>query len=130
MKQDARADRFQAALVEALLPLEEVPTEHREDVITQVTDFVRGQLDALPRRLRRLLALAFWVFRVVTRVRFLRAFTGLPVRTRRRWVERWAYGPLGPGRQLFRVVRSTSLVAYYELPELRAKVTSGSTRPS
>ena len=68
---------------------------------------------------------AFWGFRAATRIRFLSGYADLPLPTRRRWAEQWAYGPLGLGRQLFRAVRATSLVAYYEQSEVRARVTSG-----
>ena len=122
MSRDSSLGRFEEALVETLLPLEDVAPEDRPAVVAQVASFVRSQLEALPGALRVLMSTGFWGFRLATRLRFLVGYTALPLPTRRRWVEQWAYGSLGLGRQLFRAVRSTSLVAYYEHPEVRSKL--------
>ena len=120
MSGDSAATRFEEALVEPLLPLPEGASVAQR---AQVASFVRGQLEALPRGLRLLMRAGLWGFRFVTRLRFLAGYTALPLSTRRRWVERWAYGSVGPARKLFRAVRSTTLVAYYELPEVRSSIT-------
>ena len=115
--------RFEEALVEPLLPLpERTSTEQRAEV-TQVASFVRGQLEALPRNLCLLMRTGLWGFRLVTRLRFLTDYGALPLPTRRRWVQQWAYGSVGPARKLFRAIRSNTLVAYYELPEVRSSIT-------
>ena len=73
-------------------------------------------------RFRLLLTGGLAVFRVATRLRFVRSYCSLPLGKRRRWTEQWAYGSTSLARQLFRAIRATALVAYYELPEVRAKV--------
>ena len=116
--------RFVRALAEASVPIDEDGLEgaEREGVLDEVAGFLQGQLDALPPRLRTLFALGALGFRGVTRLVRLRSFAALPCSERRRWFEHWAYGPLTPARQLFRGVRSTALLAYYERPEVRRKV--------
>ena len=74
----------------------------------------------LPIRLRALFYTGLAGFRFVTRLRYARGFCELPAATRRAWFERWAYGPLPLARQLFRPVRATALLAYYERAEVRA----------
>ncbi len=122
MSRDSARAQFEKALVETLLPIQSVKSEDQRAVVAQVASFVRGQLEALPAGLRLLLRSGLWGFRLVTRLRYLASFTVLPLPTRRRWVEQWAYGSVGLGRQLFRAIRSNTLVAYYELPEVRSRV--------
>lgn len=76
--------------------------------------FVRDQIDALPPRLRALMHIALTGFRVAVRLRYLRAYCDLPLATRRRVANWWAYGPSPLTRQMFRGLRSTALLAYYE----------------
>jgi hypothetical protein len=118
----ARPSRFMRCLAEALLPLDDagLTGAKREAAIDQVADFVQGQIDALPLRLVTLFRAGMLGFRAATRVAFLRDFCSLPLGPRRRWVERWAYGPLALARQLFKGPRTTALLAWYELPAVRA----------
>jgi uncharacterized protein (TIRG00374 family) len=80
-----------------------------------VSLFVQEQIDALPGTLRLLLALGLGAFRVAVRVACLRSFCALPLARRRRIVSAFAYGRYALARQLFRVLRSTALLGYYEL---------------
>jgi uncharacterized protein (TIRG00374 family) len=114
--------RFHLALTEAAIPLESAfpPGEERDRVRHEVATFVAGQLEQLPVRLRVAFALGLLGFRAITRLRYGRGFCDLPVAPRRAWFEAWAYGRWSLGRQLFRAVRSTALLAWYELPAARA----------
>ena len=76
--------------------------------------FVREQLAALPLRLRALARLGLLTFRIAVRLRYLRGFCGLPLARRRAVVDWWAFGPIATTRKLFRPIRSTALLAYYE----------------
>jgi len=60
-------------------------------------------------------------FRIAVRLRFLRAYCDLPLATRRRIAAWWAYGPSPLTRQMFRGLRSTALLAYYEHPLMDAR---------
>jgi hypothetical protein len=101
------------ALIEALLPLEDVATSERDRLVDGATSFASGQIGALPVRLRLLFALGVRFFRIVTFLAHLRPFTTLTASRRRAWVERWAYGSWSLGRQLFRPIRSVAIVSFY-----------------
>jgi uncharacterized protein (TIRG00374 family) len=121
----ARVDPFVRALVEALVPIDECPEPARAKVIDDAAAFVRGELDALAGRLAVLFGIGMLGFRIVTVLRFARGFTRLPLATRRAWAERWAYGGLSLARQLFKAVRSTAVVAFYEHPAVDGRTRSG-----
>lgn len=125
--QPVNTRRLDRALVEALLPLEQdgVAESRRSYVVGTVAKSVRGQLDALPLRFGLLLTGGLLVFRLATRLRFVRSYCALPLGKRRQWTERWTYGSTSLARQLFRAIRATALVAYYELPEERAEAAAG-----
>ena len=61
-------------------------------------------------------------FRTITVLVKLSRFEALELEARRAWVERWAYGSFSLARQLFRGVRSTALLAYYDHPVVRAQM--------
>ncbi|MEB2314284.1 MAG: lysylphosphatidylglycerol synthase domain-containing protein [Sorangiineae bacterium] len=109
---------FLRALVEALVPAE--AGEH--EAVDGAARFVAGALAALPARLSALHELGMLGFRALTALRFARGFASLPLERRRAWVERWAYGRLTLARQLFRATRSTSLLAFHEQPQIRARL--------
>ena len=118
---DEGPSRFMRALTEAAVPIDEdaLPAVTREAVLDEVAGFVHGQLAALPLRLRLLFGIGMSGFRVITRAVHLRDFCSIEPRARRAWFERWAYGPAPLARQLFRGVRLTALLAYYEQPAVR-----------
>jgi uncharacterized protein (TIRG00374 family) len=106
-----QAPSFVRALVEALVATEQPP----EPAAVQVAaGFVDGQLQALPRRLGLLLAIGMTGFRLITRLRYLRGYCDLPLETRRRWTAAWADSPYALFRKLFKPLRATALLAYYE----------------
>lgn len=116
---DVRRDtpgRFLVALTEALLPGQQGNTsdEPPSDVTQRVAAFVQGQVSALPTLLRTLLFLGLLGFRILVWARYLQGFCVLPLPKRRRIVNAWAYGPYALARNLFRVLRSTALLSYYE----------------
>jgi hypothetical protein len=92
----------------------------RRRVTTDVARFVEKELADLPGRLSTLFAIGMLGFRSLTFVAKLRRLEKLDADVRRSWIESWAYGSFALGRQLFRGVRSTALLAYYEHPDVRA----------
>lgn len=118
IRQDARrASRFMAALVETLVPAQGALTEaDRRWTVAFAADFVAGQIGELPQRAQVMFGAGMLFFRFATRLVYWRSYCDLPLRTRQRWLERWAHGPLALTRLLFRGVRSTALLAYYEIP--------------
>jgi hypothetical protein len=117
----AEPSRFFLALAEALVPREQEIAE-KTQVVRDVARFVQTELSDLPARLGWLLAIGLTGFRVVTVLLKLSRFETLEIEERRAWVERWAYGRFSLSRQLFRGVRTTALLSYYDHPLVRARM--------
>lgn len=103
-------------MVEALVP--EPPAtlsiaDHRQ-AIADAAVFVREQVGALAIELRWLLLIGLAAFRVVIWLQHRRRFRDLNMSVRRETLMHWACGSVSLTRQLFRPIRSTALVAYYE----------------
>ena len=113
---------FMLALVEAVVPGDEVPLpiEAKAEVVAATAVFVAGQIASLPGTLRVLFRLGTFGFRMLAAVRYLGAFTALPMAKRRQYVEAWAWGPIALARQFLRAVRGTALLAYYDHPHVIA----------
>jgi hypothetical protein len=107
-----RATAFDIALTEALLAPHGDALDRAS--LVEVATFLAQEMEALPPRLRFLLGAGLAAFRLFVRVTHLRSFCGLDVDRRRAVVNAWAFGRVGLLRQLFRPVRSTVLLAYYE----------------
>jgi hypothetical protein len=107
--------RFLRALIEGLIPGDHSETpEQRTRALDYSVVFVREQLQAMPLVLQILLACGLTVFRVLTCMRWLRAFTALGAARRQQWTHAWAYGRIPLARSLFRPVRSLAALAYFE----------------
>lgn len=76
--------------------------------------FVDGQLKALQPKLRFLFECGMTFFRFVTRLRFLRGYCDVPLEQRRAWTAKWAESRIALLRQLFKPVRATALLAFYD----------------
>jgi hypothetical protein len=111
-RRDARPTRFERALIEALLP-DQHPVD-RSAAIDEAVHFAVHAMASLPSPLRFMFGCGMLVFRLFAAVRYGRPFASLVPARRRQAVSSWAFGPIGPFRQLFRPVRSTALLAYFE----------------
>lgn len=108
-----------SALVKAALPLPQTPwmnDEQRVESVAFVSEFLNAQVRALPLRVRIMFFVGLSGFEFITVIRFGRRFASLEQDRGRRWFESWAYGKVGLARQLFRMIRSIALLAFYELP--------------
>jgi hypothetical protein len=117
----ALPDAFLRALVNALVPWDMVGLSKREqhETLESVVQFVRGQVKALSANLGVLFALGMLGFRIVVGLTHLRGFTRVSKDEQVRIVESWAYGKMALSRQLFRVLRSTALLAFFDHPNVR-----------
>ncbi|MBX3210781.1 MAG: flippase-like domain-containing protein [Labilithrix sp.] len=117
---DAPASAFTTALVEAIV----VPGGKKAEApaLRDASDFVHGQLGSLQPKLAMLFESGMTFFRFVTRVRYLRGYCDLSLDTRRAWTLSWAESRYGLLRKLFKPVRATALLAYYDHPAMRAAV--------
>lgn len=115
---DEPASAFTVGLVEAIC----VPAGEKAEpeAVRDASDFVEGQLAALQPQLKVLFDAGMTFFRFVTRLRYLRGYCDLPLETRRAWTARWAEGRIALLRKLFKPVRATALLAYYDHPAVRA----------
>ena len=116
-----RTSDFMRALTDSALPLDAdgITGEERHQLVSEVAEFIQGQLEMLPMRLRVLFAVGVAGFRGATRVLHGRSFSSIDPVRRRAWFEEWAYGRLTLARQLFKSVRSLALLSYYEQPAAR-----------
>jgi len=92
----------------------------RKKSVAQVAEFVRGQVQSLPLLPRVMFASGMLGFKILVLVRHFSRFQHLPVEKRSRIVKSWSWGRMALRRQLFRVLRSTAFLAFYEIPEVRA----------
>ena len=123
---DPRPDPTLAAITEALLPFDDeaLPDSSRPAVVEAVATFVTVQTRSLPGHLAWMFVVGLFGFHAITWLVHFRSIRAIPIAKRRRWVEAWAYGRLWVTRQLFRALRSTALIAYYEDPLVRAHLRS------
>jgi glycosyltransferase 2 family protein len=121
---DRRFGALLESVVEAFIPWQRLRLEpaERARVIAETTRFVVGEIRALPVRLRLLFSIGLLGFRVTIRATTGRGFCDLALARRQRIVNAWAFGPFVPARQLFRVIRSTALLAFWETPGIRGAI--------
>lgn len=112
---------FTHCLVEAVIPADDIFPEgtEREEALLEAVNFFRGQLQSLPPLPGFLFASAMTVFRLMVLMRHRRGFGRLPLATRQMIVFNWAWGRVSLARQLFRVVRCTALMAFFELDQVK-----------
>jgi uncharacterized protein (TIRG00374 family) len=112
------ASEFMVALAVACLPaaFPGILPDEQDRIVRRVAQFVQGQMEALPLKLRILFATGAFGFRLLTAIRYQRLFCKMELEKQRKVFEAWAYGPVGLARKLFRPIRSTALLAYYENP--------------
>jgi len=122
--------KLMTAIVEAACPFDSVPLDEaaRAAVLTRVATFVCGQIDALPESIGVLFTVGVTGFRTIVGATHLRGFCKLAPASRRRIFEAWAYGRIGLTRKLFRVVRSTALLAFYDDPVVTAALVGQAPR--
>jgi len=122
---------FLAALIETILPAETagLSEEQRAQCLDYVRDFVRSELADLPWSMRALFMAGMLFFRFFVIITRFSGFSRLSAEKRRTTVEAWAWGRFYIARQLFRVVRSLALLAFYEIPAVKAGMGYPAARP-
>jgi hypothetical protein len=110
------ASRLLRSIVETLVPEGFRPPDATValQVLDDVTAFVTAQVHMLPRRLHAAFVLGLVAFALWARLRGPRGFAAQPRAVRVALVNAWAFGGWAPGRKLFRLIRSTALLAFYE----------------
>jgi hypothetical protein len=118
-------NKFWCGLCEGIIGPEylDILGDNKETVIQRTANFVLAQALSLPMFLKLALWIGIFVFNV-----YVFAFTGqpiysLPIQKRKRIIETWANGKIAITRSLFRPLRSLTLLAFFEQPELLALLT-------
>ena len=122
---DPKPSAFMTAVCDGLLPERRLEGPRDQDeVLGRVSAFVNGELESLPGKYRLLLRIGLTGFSVLVFLRTWRPFARVKLERRRAILRWWAWGPLTPARQMFRAVRSTAVLAYYEDPVVQAGMTA------
>ncbi len=118
---DPKPSAFMTAVCEGLLPERRLEgARDRDEVLGRVSAFVNGELNALPGKYRLLLHVGLTGFSFLVFLLTWRPFARVTLERRRAILRWWAWGPVALTRQLFRAVRSTTVLAYYEDPLVQA----------
>jgi len=122
-------DRMVGGVVEAILPcFPELEAGERAAVRRDAAAFVTSQIRAMPSVLRLPVVLAVLVLDALPLVRYGRRFRGLDRARQEAALARWSANPLGPLRDVLKLLRSLALLAYFDHPLVAARL--GRTEPA
>jgi hypothetical protein len=107
---------FILKLTEAALPLETLCLADQQAVVSYVANFIQGEIKSLSKRFQILFKIGMLGFGVLVWLRYFRSFSFLPLAKRVEIFNAWAYGKIPIKRQLFKLIRSTALLAFFEYP--------------
>jgi hypothetical protein len=127
---EGRAGDFVIALCEAIAPFDAVALDEgqKAGVLERVAGFVQGELDSIPLPARMAFTAGMWCFRGWVVLRYARGFLSLAPAKRRAAVAAWTWGRVALARLLFRVVRYTAFLAFYEDGEVQAALPEAAGR--
>ena len=115
--------RTAALLLEIARPLlpafPPLPTSERERVEDELRTFLVEQVRSMPSFLRLPYLTALLVFEWTPLLRYGRPYTALPMVRRERALQAWSRSPIGPCRDLVKLVRSCALFFYLDHPLVR-----------
>ena len=113
-------DRTIAAIVACLQPdFPRLEPAAQGDVQAGVTAFTTAQVAALPDFLRHPYRLALVAFEWLALLRFGRRFVALGSEQRRAWLDLWSASPVGAMRNFVKLLRSCTLLAFYDHPAVQ-----------
>lgn len=117
-EKNVTASVFYLKLTEAALPLDTLNLKEPQKVVSDVANFIYSEVQNLPRKFQVLFAIAMFGFNLLIFLRYFRLFSLLEKSTRTDIFNGWAYGKIAITRKLFKLVRSTALLAFYEHPKV------------
>ena len=117
-KESKSTSAFIFQLTEAALPLDSFPLSDPRSVVSYVADFIQREIKNLPQKFQLLFSIGMFCFNMLVWLRYFRSFSLLSLPLRVKIFNSWAYGKLALPRQLFRLVRSTALLAFFEHPSV------------
>ena len=119
-----RPRRVVAEIVRLLTPryprlADDTQTRVHDDVMR----FVGAQIMALPDFLRLPYRLAITAFALLPVIRYGRPFLALSDDAKRAWLTSWSDGKIGATRNFVKLIRGCALLAYYDHPLVRERLT-------
>ena len=90
----------------------------RSRVLASVTAFVASQIEGMPRFLAIPYGIAITAFQMLAFLRFGRGFRALDDARQRSYLAMWSDAKLGPFRDFIKLIRSCTLLAYFDHPEV------------
>lgn len=116
-------DAIITAIVADLLPSHPVLDPGARAIVTaDVVAFVVAQVRGLPEFLRVPYGAASFAFDGLALLRWGRPFRMLDAARRQAYVALWTGSPLGATRNFVKLIRSCTLLAYYDHPAVRARL--------
>jgi hypothetical protein len=121
---------FLFSLTEAFIPPQYPAMDpvSRHEAFERASEFVSGQLAALPWLLKFPLAMGLNCFRVCVWLKTFSDFTALPVGQRHQLIRAYAFDGNGFWRKLFRPVRSICVLAFFEDESVKAALDNKNNR--
>ncbi len=116
-------------LVATLLPTyPDLEPEQRRQIEQNVADYVAGQIAAMPTFLRFPYRSALLGFDLLSIPRHGRRFSSLSRAPRESYIASWDTAVLPPMRDFLKLVRSTTLLVFFDHPVVREKLLSTELR--
>ncbi len=102
----------------------------RTRVLASVTAFVTSQIEGMPRFLAIPYGIAITAFEMLAILRFGRGFRSLDDASREHYLALWSDAKLGPFRDFIKLIRSCTLLAYFDHPEVTRQLPAMHAPPS
>jgi len=95
-----------------------------------VTRYVATQIQSMPGFLRLPYKLALFAFDWLALLRHLRTFRRLRPEAQQTYLALWSDGPLGPMRDFVKLIRSSSLLVYFDHPLVMQRLEAERRQPA
>ena len=110
-------------IVSTILPLyPPLDADQRLRIEGAVAAYVAGQIAAMPTFLRLPYRAALTAFDLACVARYGRSFRSLGSEQRESYVAAWNTAPVAPMRDFLKLIRSTSLLVYFDHPTVRERL--------
>lgn len=120
---DRRSIATVREIIATLMPsYPELGHDERDQISGAVTRYVASQIAAMPTFLRIPYSVALLAFEILPLARYGRRFGGLPPDARRSYLAWWSDSPISAMRDFVKLIRSTSLLVFFDHPLVRARL--------
>ena len=114
---------FWVELCQCFIPREDILSDQaaQSAVMTDVSAFTLTEIECIPFRFQVLFKIGLLGFKSYVLLTTGSFLCSLPEDKRRRLVESWAFGKIPVTRKFMKLIRSLTLLAYYEHPAIRER---------